>query len=75
MLTVCYIELLMNGRKLYREYAQAKGKEAKEFVEIKPEWYNEDQLFTKDNNGNLEQTTIDYKEMVHWIIKDKPNSI
>ena len=24
----------MNGRRLYREYAQSKGKEAKEFVKI-----------------------------------------
>ena len=24
----------MNGRKLYREYAQSQGREAKEFVEI-----------------------------------------
>lgn len=29
----------MNGRKLFREYAQSKGKEAKEFVEIKEDWY------------------------------------
>lgn len=61
----------MNGRRLFREWAQSKGKEAKEFVKIKPEWYNEDQLFTRDSKGNLEQTTINYKEMVHWIIKNK----
>ena len=61
----------MNGRRLFREWAQSKGKEAKEFVEIKHEWYNQDQLFTKDSKGNLEQTTINYKEMVHWIIKNK----
>ena len=61
----------MNGRRLFREYAQFKGKEAKEFVDIKDEWYSEDQLTTKDNNGRLEKTTINYKEMVHWIIKKK----
>ena len=63
----------MNGRRLFREYAQFKGKEAKEFVDIKDEWYNQDQLTTKDNEGKIETTTIDYKEMVHWIIKTKKN--
>jgi hypothetical protein len=61
----------MNGRKLFREYAQYLGKEAKEFVEIKQEWYNQDDLITKDSVGNLEKTTIRYKDMVHWIIKTK----
>ena len=61
----------MNGRKLFREYAQSKGKEAKEFIEIKPDWYQQDTLITKDNNGNLEKTTVDYQEMIHWIIKTK----
>ena len=59
----------MNGRKLFREYAQSEGKEAKEFVEILSEWYDNDTLVTKDDKGNLEKTTISYKDMVHWIIK------
>lgn len=61
----------MNGRKLHREYAQSKGKEAKEFVEVKLQFYEQDELITKDNQGNLENTTIDYREFVHWIIKNK----
>lgn len=61
----------MNGRKLFREYAQSLGKEAKEFVEIKQEWYEQDDLITKDNSGKLEYTTLSYKDMVHWIIKSK----
>jgi len=63
----------MNGRRLFREYAQSKGREAKEFVEIKDDWYDADTLVTKDNKGNIEKTTIRYKEMVHWIIRTKPN--
>jgi len=63
----------MNGRKLYREYAQSLGKEAKEFIEIKSEFYSNDTLITKDNNGNIESTSIDYKNMVNWIIKKLPN--
>jgi|TARA_B110000259_G_C13979019_1_gene387866 hypothetical protein len=63
----------MNGRRLFREYAQSQGKEAKEFVEIKEDWYNQDTLVTKDNKGGLEETSINYKEMLHWIIKTKPN--
>ena len=63
----------MNGRRLFREYAQSKGKEAKEFVEVKEDWYNQDTLVTKDNKGDLEETSINYKQMLHWIIKTKPN--
>ena len=63
----------MNGRRLFREYEQSQGKEAKEFVEIKEDWYNQDTLVTKDNKGGLEETSINYKEMLHWIIKTKPN--
>lgn len=59
----------MNGRKLFREYAQHLGKEAKEFVSVENQWYNQDTLITKDNKGNIEKCTIDYKDMVHWIIK------
>jgi len=63
----------MNGRRLFREYAQFKGKEAKEFVSVEKEWYADDKLTTKDNEGRIETTTINYREMVHWIIKTKKN--
>ena len=63
----------MNGRKLFREYAQSKGKEAKEFVKIEDEQYQYDTLITKDNNGKKETTSINYKDMVNWIIRTKPN--
>ena len=64
----------MNGRKLFREYAQEKhNKEAKEFVRIENQWYSQDTLITKDNQGRREKCTIDYKDMVHWIIRTKPN--
>ena len=60
----------MNGRKLFREYAKdIHGKTAKEFVKIEGEYYNQDSLITKDEYGNIEKCTIDYKKMVHWIIK------
>jgi len=62
----------MNGRKLFRDYAKEKhGKEAKEFVKIVNEWYSNDTLITKDNKGSLEKCTINYKDMVHWIISQK----
>jgi hypothetical protein len=62
----------MNGRTLFREYAQqVHGKEAKEFIEIIDQFYSQDDLITKDNKGNKEKCTIDYKDMVHWIIKTK----
>ena len=61
----------MNGRKLFREYAQSKGFEAKEFVEIIDNWYQQDTLRTKDNSGRFEDIEINYKDMIHWIIKTK----
>lgn len=61
----------MNGRKLFREYAQSLGKEAKEFVEIEKDWYEDDTLVTKDNQGNLEKTTLNYRDVLYWIIKTK----
>lgn len=61
----------MNGRKLFREYAQSRGREAKEFVEILPDYYDLDNLITKNNLGQKEETTLNYKEFVHWIIKTK----
>jgi len=60
----------MNGRRLYREYAQSKGKEAKEFVKIEDEWYEQDILITKDYDGNEERTSINYKDLVNWIIRN-----
>ena len=60
----------MNGRKLFREYAQQKGKEAVEFVKIEEGMYNQDTLITKDSKGHEERTLINYKEIVHWIIKN-----
>lgn len=60
----------MNGRKLYREYAQINGKEAKEFVKIENEWYSQDTLITNDNKGNEERMTINYKDLVNWIIRN-----
>lgn len=59
----------MNGRKIFREYAQSLGKEAKEFVEIRTGWYDEpDVLVTKNNNRQLEETSFNYRNMVHWLI-------
>lgn len=63
----------MNGRRLFRQYAQSKGKEAKEFVKIEHEQYQYDTLITKDNNGNKETTSINYKDMVNWMIRKLPN--
>lgn len=64
----------MNGRKLFREYAQSNGREAKEFVKIEDGWYGDpDTLITKDGEGREETTSIDYKQMMHWIINTKPN--
>lgn len=61
----------MNGRKLFREYAQSIGKEAKEFVKIESEPYQLDNLITKSNSGKIEETSINYKDIVLWIIKTK----
>ena len=61
----------MNGRKLYREYAQSKGKEAKEFIELQNEWNNQYTLVTKDSKGHTERTAINHKDMVDWIIGTK----
>lgn len=63
----------MNGRRLFREYAQSKGKEAMEFVKIEEDWYNQDTLITKDNNGRIERTSINYKDLVIWMIHTLPN--
>jgi hypothetical protein len=65
----------MNGRRLYRKYAQSKGNEAKEFVKIEEDWYKQDTLITKDNKGNEERTSINYKDLVNWIIRTFPNVV
>ncbi len=61
----------MNKRKIFREYAQTQGKEAKEFVEIISEMYDLDILVTKDNNNNEESTIVNYKSMLHWLLNKK----
>lgn len=59
---------MSQSRRIFREYAQSKGKEAKEFVSIESEMYQNDTLKTKDNSGKIETTSINYKEMVHFIL-------
>lgn len=63
----------MNGRRLFREFAQSKGKEATEFIKIESGWYDQDTLITKNSDGELEKTSLHYKDVVHWIIKTKKN--
>lgn len=60
----------MNTRAIFREYAKSKGAEAKSFDRIVSEWYDQDALHTLDNNGKPETTTISYKEMVRFIMKN-----
>jgi hypothetical protein len=60
----------MANRKIFREYAKSKGKEAKEFKEIREDWYNQDTLITKNNKGELEETSLNYKDMVFWLINN-----
>lgn len=66
----------MNGRRLFREYAQSKGREATGFIEIKEErdYYGDfitTILVTQDSKGKLEYTEFEYKDMIHWIIRNK----
>jgi len=56
----------MNGRVIYRKYAQSKGKEAKQFDRIEPEMYDYDTLYTKDSQGREEKK---YKDLVNFIIR------
>jgi hypothetical protein len=42
----------MNGRRLFREYAQSKGKEAVEFVEIKSEVNPDLEPFIDESEDN-----------------------
>lgn len=60
----------MNGRKLFRLYAQSRGREAIEFVRIEQEMYSNDILITKDKDGKEEKTPLNYKDMVNWIIRN-----
>jgi len=64
----------MNGKRLFREYAKSNGKVAKEFIKIEEGWYDQDILITLDENGNQEKTNINYKNLVHWIIKNYKNN-
>lgn len=61
---------MANSRAVFRKYAQFKGKEAKEFVEIRSGFYDQDNLITKGNSGQVEQTTINYKELTHWLTRN-----
>jgi hypothetical protein len=66
----------MNGRRLFREYAQSRGCEAVGFVKIeeKQEYYSDRMdtyLITLDSKGKEERIDFSYKDMVHWIIKTK----
>lgn len=62
---------MSNFRKIYREYAQHKGKEAKEFVEIRKGYYGEaDTLITKDSRGIEEETTLSHSDLFYWLGKN-----
>lgn len=63
----------MNGRKLYREYAKSRGVDCAEFISVEEDYYF-DILHYKDSSGKACTLTIDYKNMVRWIIKAMPNS-
>jgi hypothetical protein len=58
------------SRKIFRAYAQANGKEAKEFVELQSNMYEHDTLITKSNDGSIEATPISYKQMLFWLFKN-----
>lgn len=58
------------SRKIFREFAKSKGKEAKEFVELQSEMYQNDTLITKSNSGALEKTSINYKNMLFWVFRN-----
>ena len=61
----------MNGRKLFCEYARYKGNDAKTFDRIDPQFYADDYFYFLDSEGKTNRMTIDYREMVHWIIAKK----
>lgn len=58
------------SRKIFREFAKSKGKEAKEFVELQSEMYQHDTLITKSTSGALEKTSINYKNMLFWVFRN-----
>jgi hypothetical protein len=58
------------GRRIFREYAKSKGKEASEFVEVKQDWLDVI-LITKDKEGYEEKLYLDTLEMIYWLIKNK----
>lgn len=60
------------GRRAYRLYAQHLGKEATSFVEIvTTPHYEFDVLKTKNSNGEIEETSLDYKDMINFLIREK----
>lgn len=59
----------MNGRKIFREYAKSKGKIAEEFVSLE-KIDKEEILKTKDTDGNIEETIMDYRNMVFWMFRN-----
>jgi hypothetical protein len=59
----------MNGRRIFREYARSKGKVATEFVSLDKK-ENQEILITKDKDGNVEETVMDYRNMVFWIFRN-----
>ena len=61
----------MNGRRLYREYAQTKGMEAVGFKSITLDYYGDIDLITYDSKGKEEYTRFNGKAMIDWIIKTK----
>lgn len=58
------------SRKIFRAYAQSNCKEAKEFVELQSDMYQNDTLITKSNSGAIETTSINYKDMLFWLFKN-----
>ena len=61
----------MNGRKLYREYAQSKGKQAIGFKEIIKDYDGVATLTTYDSVGVEEKLIFSYQDLVNWIIRYK----
>lgn len=59
------------GRRILREFAQSKGKEAVGFVRIEDEFYNNDTLVTLDSDGREETLIFNYKELFHWMVANK----
>lgn len=62
----------MNTRRLFREYAKSKGKEAVKFIKLKKGFFETTVLITEDSKGYWEETPIyehDWEDMVYWIQK------